>query len=113
MIQVALNGARAKGENSAIPFTVAEMAESARAAVAAGAGSVHFHVRGADGKESIAPPDVAAAVEAMSVVIPGVPVGVSTAEWIEMDSSKRCRLASEWTVLPDFVSINFNEIGSV
>ncbi len=113
MIQVALNGARARSENAAIPFTVAEMAESARAAVAAGAGSVHFHVRAADGNESIAAADVAAALEAMSAAIPGIPVGVSTAEWIEADSIKRQRLVSEWTVLPDFVSINFNEIGAV
>lgn len=113
MIQVALNGARTRSENPAIPFTVAEMAESARAAVTAGAGSVHFHVRGADGNESINAPDVAAALEAMSAAIPGIPVGVSTAEWIEADSIKRLRLVSEWTVLPDFVSINFNEIGAV
>ena len=112
MIQVALNGARARNENPVIPFTVEEMAESARAAVAAGAESVHFHVRGADGNESIDAADVAAALEAMSAAIPGIPVGVSTAEWIEADSIKRLRMVSEWTVLPDFVSINFNEIGS-
>jgi uncharacterized protein (DUF849 family) len=113
VIQVALNGARARSENPAIPFTVEEMADSARAAVAAGAGSVHFHVRAADGNESIDAADVAAALEAMSSAIPGIPVGVSTAEWIEADSIKRQRLVSEWTVLPDFVSINFNEIGAV
>jgi uncharacterized protein (DUF849 family) len=113
MIQVALNGARARSENAAIPFTVAEMAESARAAVAAGAESVHFHVRGVDGKESIDVADVAAALTAMRAAIPGTPLGISTAEWIEMDSVKRCHLASGWTVLPNFVSINFNEIGSV
>ena len=50
MIQVALNGARARSENAAIPFMNAEMAESAREAVAAGAGSIHFHVRASDGR---------------------------------------------------------------
>src|SRR6202034_3978953 len=73
VIQVALNGARARSENSAIPFTIAEMAESARESIAAGAGCVHFHVRGGDGRESITAGEVATALRAMRQAIPGVP----------------------------------------
>jgi uncharacterized protein (DUF849 family) len=113
VIQVALNGARARSENPAIPFTVSEMAASAREAVAAGAGSVHFHVRRSDGQESIAAGDVAIALRAMRQAIPGIPIGISTAEWIEPDSAERHRQVVAWDVLPDFASVNFNEPGSV
>lgn len=113
MIQIALNGARARSENPAIPFTVPEMAASAREAVAAGAGSVHFHVRRSDGQESIAPGDVAIALRAMRGAIPGIPIGISTAEWIEPDSAERHRQVVAWDVLPDFASVNFNEPGAV
>jgi uncharacterized protein (DUF849 family) len=111
MIQAALNGNRTRTENPAIPVTAAELAESAREAVAAGAGSIHFHVRDANGRESLAPSDVAACLHAMRRAIPRTPIGISTAEWIVPDSIERQRIVSEWTVLPDFVSVNFNEIG--
>jgi uncharacterized protein (DUF849 family) len=113
VIQVALNGARPRSENPAIPFTVSEMAASAREAVAAGAGSVHFHVRGSDGQESIDPADVAAALGAMRRAVPGTPIGISTAQWIEPDSAERHRKVAAWTVFPDFASVNFNEPGAV
>jgi uncharacterized protein (DUF849 family) len=113
VIQVALNGNRTKSENPAIPFTVAEMAESAREAVAAGAESIHFHVRGAGGRESVDANDVAAALTAMRLAVPRTPLGVSTAEWIVRDSAERQRKVAAWTVLPDFASVNFNELGAV
>jgi uncharacterized protein (DUF849 family) len=113
MIQVALNGNRARTKNAAIPFTVAEMAESARSAVAAGAGAVHVHVRGSHGQESLDAADIAATLEAMRRAVPGTPVGVSTAQWIEPDSAERHRKVSDWTVCPDFASVNFNEPGAV
>src|ERR1700678_1124554 len=113
MIQVALNGNRARSENPAIPFTIEEVAESAREAVAAGAGSIHFHARACDGRESVAAGDVGAALQALREAVPGTPLGVSTAEWIERDSRERQQKISMWHVLPDFASVNFNEPGSV
>jgi len=113
VIQVALNGNRARSENPAIPFTVAEMTESARGAVSSGAASVHFHVRSADGQESIDPADVATALQAMRRAIPGTPIGISTAEWIERNLNKRHEKVASWIVLPDFASVNFNEMGAV
>lgn len=113
MIQVALNGNRARSENAAVPFTIAEMAESARAAVAVGAGSIHFHVRGSNGQESVEATDVAAAFKAMRKAVPGTPIGMSTSQWIEPDSAERHRKVAAWTVLPDFASVNFNEPGAV
>ena len=112
MIEVALNGARLRNENPAIPFTTAEMAESAREAVAAGAACIHYHVRAGDSRESIDSSDVAAALDEMRRAVPDTPIGVSTAEWILPDSIERQRTVAAWTVLPDFVSVNFNEIGA-
>jgi uncharacterized protein (DUF849 family) len=89
------------------------MAESTRAAVASGAACVHFHVRGSDGRESVDPVDVAEAIRAMRQAVPGTPIGVSTAEWIEPDSGVRHAKIAAWQVLPDFASVNFNEPGSV
>ena len=93
-------------------MTASEMAESAREAVAAGAGCVHFHVRGQDGRETLNAADVAAALKTMRAAIPGTPFGISTAEWILPDSIERQRVISQWTVFPDFISVNFNEIGA-
>jgi uncharacterized protein (DUF849 family) len=113
VIQVSLNGNRVRSENAAVPFTIKEMAESAREAVAAGAGCIHFHVRTSDGgRESIDPADVGAALQAMRKAVPGTPTGVSTAAWIEPDSAKRHRTVGAWTVLPDFATVNFNEPGA-
>lgn len=112
MIQAALNGNRSRSESPAIPFTNAEMAKSAGEAVAAGAGSIHFHVRANGGPESSRADDVAAALQAMRSAIPGTPIGISTAEWIVRDAAKRQDQVNEWKVLPDFVSVNFNEMGA-
>jgi uncharacterized protein (DUF849 family) len=89
------------------------MAESARQAVSSGAESVHFHVRGANGLESVDANEVAAALHATRLAIPGTPLGVSTAQWIEPDSAARQRKVAAWSVLPDFASVNFNEPGAV
>jgi len=42
---------------------------------------------------------------------PGVPIGLSTAKWIESNQAKRFDAVSRWEVLPDFASVNFNERG--
>lgn len=49
-IMVAPNGARlTKADHPAVPMTIAELAQTARACSEAGAGAMHFHVRDADG----------------------------------------------------------------
>jgi uncharacterized protein (DUF849 family) len=112
LIEAALNGGRSREKHPAIPQSPAELAQSAKESVAAGAGAIHFHVRGRDGRESLAPEDVAAAVTAVRASIPGTPFGVSTGAWILRDPALRHRFVSEWTVLPDFASINFKEEGA-
>jgi uncharacterized protein (DUF849 family) len=113
LIECALNGGRTRAEHPAVPCTPQELAESARGAVAAGAGAVHFHVRGRDLRESLDGDDVARAVEAVRAAIPGTPFGVSTGAWIVPDVKARYEKVAAWKVLPPFASINFNEEGGV
>lgn len=113
MIKAALNGGRARAEHPAIPLTPEELARSAKESIAAGAACVHFHVRGPDGKESLRGADVAESLNAIREAIPGVPVGVSTGAWILSNTALRYELISQWTTLPDFASVNFNEDGAV
>ena len=113
LIQAAMNGSRKREENPAVPISPAELAASAKEAVAAGARELHFHVRTADGRESVAAPDVAAAVTAVRAAVPGIRFGVSTGWWILRDASARYTAISAWNILPDYASVNFKEEGAV
>jgi uncharacterized protein (DUF849 family) len=108
-IKVCLNGGRT---GAGIPVAPEELAESAVASVAAGAEAVHMHPRGPDGRESLAAPDIGAAVTAVRRA--GVPVGVSTGLWITGSAPERLRLVRGWADLddrPDFASVNVGEDG--
>jgi uncharacterized protein (DUF849 family) len=113
LIECALNGGRTRAEHPGVPCTPQELADSAREAVAAGAGAAHFHVRDRDGRESLESDDVARAVEAVRAAIPGTPFGVSTGAWIVPDVKARHEKVAQWKMLPPFASINFNEEGGV
>ena len=113
LLKVALNGSRPAGSHPALPVSPAECAQSARAAVDAGAGAVHVHVRRADGSQSIDEADIAATVTALRTALPGTPIGVSTTFMIVGDAARRQALVSRWSVRPDFASVNFNEEGAV
>ncbi|MGX6603220.1 3-keto-5-aminohexanoate cleavage protein [Micromonosporaceae bacterium Da 78-11] len=108
-IKACLNGARS------FPGTPAELAAEATGAVGAGAEALHLHPRDADGRESLAAVDIAAAVAAVRTACPGVPIGVSTGLWMTGgDVRRRAALISEWgesTVRPDFASVNVGEPG--
>jgi uncharacterized protein (DUF849 family) len=110
LVVAALNGGRSMADHPAIPLSPAQLSAAAAESVRAGAGAVHFHVRGADGRESLAAADVAAAVTEVRRI--GVPFGISTGAWIIPDPARRLAAVAEWTVLPDFVSINFDEEGA-
>jgi len=113
LIKASLNGSREPGEHPTLPITAEELARDAALVVAAGAGALHIHPRAADGKQSLAARDQAAAVAAIRGHCPGIPVGVSTGIWIEPDVALRLRHVQEWTILPDFASVNFDEPGVV
>ena len=110
LVVAALNGGRSPDDHPAVPLSPAQLATATAESARAGAGAVHFHVRGADGRESLAAADVAGAVTEVGRL--GVPFGVSTGAWIISDPARRLAVVREWTVLPDFVSINFDEDGA-
>jgi uncharacterized protein (DUF849 family) len=112
LIKAALNGGRKRSEHPGIPITAIELGAEAAAAVAAGAGAIHFHARSPDGGESVRPEDVAAGLVGIRSRVAGTLVGVSTGAWIEPDAEKRYDAVSRWTILPDFASVNFKEDGA-
>jgi uncharacterized protein (DUF849 family) len=113
LIEVSLNGARTRAEHRLVPCSPQEMAAAAKEAVAAGAGAAHFHVRAADGRESVDADDVARAVQAVRAAIPGIPFGVSTGLWMVRNARERQEKVTAWKTLPDFASVNFNEEGGI
>jgi len=116
-VKVCLNGRRRRDEHPAIPIAAQELATAGAAAVAAGAQAVHMHPRAGNGAESLAASDIAAAVRAVRIASPGVPIGVSTGLWIAHgDVAARQKDISEWATLaagerPDFASVNVSESG--
>ncbi|MEV5504882.1 3-keto-5-aminohexanoate cleavage protein [Streptomyces orinoci] len=112
MLQVCLNGPRTRADHDRLPVTPEELAAAARAAVAAGAEDVHLHPKDAQGRDSLAPGPVAAAVSAVRAAVPGVAVGVTTGAWAVPDPGERARLVRSWTVLPDHASVNWHEDGA-
>lgn len=113
LLKVAINGARTPAEHRIIPVTPTRQAEEAAAAVAAGAGAVHVHVCGPDGRESLAPEDIAGTLETIRAACPGTPIGVSTGAWIVQDVSRRLSIIKDWEILPDFASVNIHEEGAL
>ena len=112
LLQACLYGRRTPGEHPALPITPQDLARDAQHVIAAGARALHIHPRNPQGKQSLAPEDIAAALIAIRERCPGIPVGVSTALWIETDVVRRLQQIQAWTVLPDFASVNFSEPGT-
>lgn len=107
-LQAALNGGR---EHPAAPRTPEELGEEARAAVDAGATSLHLHPYDEDGRQTLAPEPSAAALRAVRDACPGIPISVSTSSDIEPDPERRRELVGTWTELPDSVTANVGEKG--
>jgi uncharacterized protein (DUF849 family) len=110
LLQAALNGPFGKDDHPAMPVTMQELARDAAACVAAGAGAIHLHPRGADGAERLDAEVVDAVVVAVREAC-GVPVGVSTGAWIEPDLGRRLELIAGWSA-PDYTSVNLSENGA-
>lgn len=75
----------------------------------AGAAELHVHPRGPDDAESLTPEDVAACLTAIRAAVPGIPVGISTGDWIAPGGHARHEQIRAWTELPDYVSVNLGE----
>jgi uncharacterized protein (DUF849 family) len=111
-LKACINGARTPDQHPNLPVTPEQLAAAAVAAHEAGAQAVHMHPKRADGKDSLEPAAVDAAVAAVRAAAPGLPLGVTTGFWALPDAEARIRAVEGWTVLPDFASLNWHEPGS-
>jgi uncharacterized protein (DUF849 family) len=111
-VKACINGARTPDQHSNLPVTPDQLAAAAVAAHEAGAQAVHMHPKTPDGKDSLDPDVVAAAVTAVRAAAPGLPLGVTTGFWALPDPDARREAVEGWTVLPDFASLNWHEPGS-
>jgi uncharacterized protein (DUF849 family) len=107
MLQAALNGRRSLVDSPFVPLTTPALIHDIKLCAQAGATSVHFHVRDKAGRESLRAADVREQLIAIRGAVPGIPLGISTGEWIA--PGERLKHIESWDVVPDFVSINFNE----
>ncbi len=111
MIKACLNGGRTRREHPAVPQTPSELAADALAVRRAGAFAVHLHPRADDGGETMKAAACDAAVAAIRAAVPGMPIGLSTAETIDPDPFARAAAVTTWRRPPDFVSVNLSELG--
>jgi len=109
IVQACLNGARASSFHPAVPVTADAIVRDAIAAVAAGAAELHIHVRDADGRETLRPEIVDLTIAKLRRACPGTPIGISTGEWIEKDDGRRRAFIRNWSLLPDYASVNLVE----
>jgi uncharacterized protein (DUF849 family) len=112
-VKACLNGGRSRAEHPAVPLTPAELAADAVAAKGAGAFAVHVHPRDLGGAQTMDATACDAVVAAIRAAAPGLPVGLSTAESINPDPFARAAAIRTWRRRPDFVSVNFSELGWV
>ncbi|MFH0993246.1 MAG: 3-keto-5-aminohexanoate cleavage protein [bacterium] len=90
IITCALTGAEVtQAQNPAVPYTIAEMAEAARAAVAAGASVLHVHARQDDGTPTQDAGRYAAILTAIHQAAPTAILQVSTGGAIGMSRDER------------------------
>ena len=111
LLQATLNGPLAKADHGAVPVTLQELAADASECASAGARAFHVHPRDDSGAESLQARVVDRVVSAVREPH-GMPVGVTTGEWIEPRLQQRLRLIGEWTQ-PDYASVNLSEPGAV
>jgi uncharacterized protein (DUF849 family) len=110
-VKACLNGGRTRGEHPRVPHTPAELAADAIEVRRAGAFAVHVHPRDARGAQTLGRTACDATVAAIRAAVPHLPIGLSTAEAIDRDPFARAAAVRAWRQPPDFVSVNFSELG--
>ena len=107
-LQAALNGDRV---HPATPHSPEEIAAEAKAAVAAGAQSVHLHPYGLDGRQTLDAAVCAETIRRVRQACPRTTISLTTSADVVEDPVERFRLIAAWTVLPDLVTANQGEEG--
>ncbi|MGW2744432.1 3-keto-5-aminohexanoate cleavage protein [Streptomyces sp. NPDC001450] len=111
MTQVCLNGRRSATDGACVPLSPEDLARSAAEAVAAGATEIHVHPKTPCGHDSLSPRVLAPTLEAIRARV-RVPVGVTTGAWTDPDPAARLDRVRDWSVLPDFASVDWHEPGA-
>lgn len=109
-LQAALNGDRI---HPAVPRKPTAIAEAARAAVDAGAHSVHVHAFDAAGRETLEGAACAKVLRAIRALCPETPMSLTTSAAIVRDPGERFRIVEAWEDMPDLVTANQGEPGIV
>lgn len=107
-LQAALNG---DSIHPAAPRTPAAIAEAARAAVDAGAQSVHVHAFDDAGLETLEGAACAKVLRAIRVRCPETPISLTTSATIVGDPGERFTIVEAWGEMPDLVTANQGEPG--
>jgi uncharacterized protein (DUF849 family) len=109
-LQAALNGDRI---HPAAPRSPTAIAEAARAAIDAGAQSVHVHAFDDAGRETLGGAACAKVLRAIRVRCPGTLISLTTSATIVGHPGERLRLVAAWEEMPDLVTANQGEPGIV
>lgn len=109
-LQVALNGDRI---HPAAPRTPSAIANAARAAVDAGAQSVHVHAFDHAGRETLDGAACATVLRAIRTLCPDTSISLTTSAAIIADPRERLRVVEQWEETPDLVTANQGEPGIV
>jgi uncharacterized protein (DUF849 family) len=109
-LQAALNGDRV---HPAAPRIPSGIADAARAAVDAGAHSVHVHAFDDAGHETLDGAACASVVRAIRARCLSTPISLTTSATIVADPDERFRIVAAWAEVPDLVTANQGEPGIV
>jgi len=109
-LQAALNGDRI---HPAAPRDPAAIAQAARAAVDAGAQSVHVHAFDDAGRETLEGAACVKVLRAIRALCPESPISLTTSAAIVGNPRERFSIVEAWTDMPDLVTANQGEPGIV
>ena len=110
LLQAALNG---DSIHPAAPRTPTAIAKAARAAVDAGAESVHVHAFDDAGRETLDGVACAKVLRAIRAFCPDTPISLTTSAAIVGGPDRRFRIVEAWDEMPDLVTANQGEAGIV
>jgi len=109
-LQAALNGDRI---HPAAPRTPTAIAEAARAAVDAGAQSVHVHAFNDAGQETLDGGACARVLRAIRARCSATPISLTTSAAIVANPDERFSIVEAWEEMPDLVTANQGEPGII
>ncbi|MFT9847775.1 3-keto-5-aminohexanoate cleavage protein [Aneurinibacillus sp. REN35] len=111
--KVCLNGNITTEMHNSVPITPQQLAMDAYECLALGAQAIHVHAREIDESETLAAQKCAEVIRVIRKTCGNIPLGLTTSLTAEPDPDKRLYLVRQWNVIPDFVSVNFNEPKSI